>query len=153
MLAACSGASPLLAGEDTYTVAQFARLQQGMSQSQVVQILGEPYRTFGFRTEPGSMPVILSRQTIDLSRTSRRFRHRGVRASLAKDEDKLEVLEYESPGWNYFVVLRDDKLFYTVGPVSDDERDPETVRKRYGGPIIHIEEKGGYFLRGGGSLG
>ncbi len=124
------------------TPEQFALLKPGMNESQAIQILGEPSRIFHFYTKPGSTPVILSRQVIDASRTSRRFRHRDFKASPPRD--KLVVLEYESPGRNYFVVFRDEKLFYTVGPVSDNERDPETIRTRYGGPDIHIEEEQGH---------
>ena len=53
----------------------------------------------------------------------------------------LRVLQYKGHHWlqYYYVVLKDKKVYYWIGPVPSDEKTEEAVAGRYG--KIKIEER------------
>jgi hypothetical protein len=110
----------------TPTVANFEKLVPGESDYQaIVSVLGRPSWLFDYPAEKDVMP--LQPAATDTSALA-------VPSIDASKLETLRVLEYSGkwPRRAHFAVLRQGTLFYTIGPVPDDERKPESVEARYG---------------------
>lgn len=134
----------ILAGPATPTVAQFAKIEPGKTPVESVsKILGPPARSYPFIVEPGRTPVHVpyTEPRNLISGVANPWETAADSAAPPADEgEAVEVMEYLGPGrQSYYVVLRDDVVYYAVGPVPEDESTPEAVHEKLGPATVFVE--------------
>ena len=132
-------ALPAAAGDTPPAAKQFAKLKPNKTKrATVLKVLGTPNREDPWHAEKGATPVHVPYRAPadDVAATHNPFDSitgplpERKKAAAAPPEDMLKILEY--PGHDgrqpYYVVLKNDVVFYTIGPPSRGEHDPAQSR-------------------------
>ena len=123
----------------------FAKVIPGQSKAiDVIKVLGKPVREFEFSALDGERPVHLSHNLSMLGLDAS-----GKPGSAKKEVTSslpLRVFEYKGASvWQpYYVVFKNEKVYYKIEPLGKAERDLASVEARIGKPVKVRIERGTY---------